>query len=152
MIDYTALTDQELTNVLDSATRESRGRLDRANIPAQIDEMNRRLLQAAGERPWGEWREPEGGAGAYPSGWNVAKDGKGWQSDVSGNTWEPGVKNWTEVALPDPTPEWVAPTGASSAYSIGPVVMLNGMKYLSLIDMNGWTPIGNPDFWEVISE
>lgn len=47
-------------------------------------------------------------------------------------------------------PEFVQPTGAHDAYSIGDRVMFNGTAFESTIDGNIWTPSGYPQGWKQI--
>lgn len=45
-----------------------------------------------------EWVQPTGAHDAYNTGDKTAHNGKRWVSNVDGNTWEPGVFGWDEVA------------------------------------------------------
>lgn len=40
----------------------------------------------------------------------------------------------------DGTPKWVQPCGATDAYNKGDIVDYNGVKYISTVDANVWTP------------
>lgn len=44
-------------------------------------------------------------------------------------------------------PEWKQPTGSTTAYNKGDKVTYNGVKYISLIDGNVWTPTDYPNGW-----
>lgn len=48
-------------------------------------------------------------------------------------------------------PDWVQPTGAHDAYSIGDEVMFEGTHYVSLIDNNTWSPTDYPQGWDVVT-
>lgn len=54
---------------------------------------------------------------------------------------------WARVSVEE-WPEWVQPTGAQDAYSIGDKVTYEGVRYVSLIDGNVWPPAAHPQGWE----
>lgn len=54
---------------------------------------------------------------------------------------------WTRISVEE-WPEWVQPTGAQDAYSIGDKVTYEGVRYVSLIDGNVWSPTAYPAGWE----
>ena len=54
---------------------------------------------------------------------------------------------WTRISVEE-WPEWVQPTGAQDAYSIGDKVTYEGVRYVSLIDGNVWSPAAYPAGWE----
>lgn len=152
-MDYTALTDSELAVELDKINREFTARQDRAALPGQIDEYNRRLLAAEGIEPWDAWRQPTSSHDSYPLGWQVEHGGTYWVATTSGTFSEPGVgSGWAQTDLPDSTPEWRAPEGLAQAYTIGDLVKFDGMKYRSLLEDNAWRPVGNPDAWDPVQE
>jgi hypothetical protein len=73
-----------------------------------------------------------------------------WKSLIDYNVWEPPI-GWREVVATG-YPEWVQPTGAHDAYSIGARVMFNTKVYESLIDANVWSPATYPAGWvEVVN-
>lgn len=79
-------------------------------------------------------------------------DGKLWkviQSHTVQENWTPdvSVSLFTEVTI-DEWPEWIQPTGAQDAYSIGDKVTFNGVHYVSLIGNNVWSPEALPSGWE----
>ncbi len=47
-------------------------------------------------------------------------------------------------------PEWVQPTMADDAYSIGDKVIFEGEVYESIIDGNTWSPTDYPQGWKLI--
>lgn len=150
-MDYTTLTDAELAVELDKINREFTARQDRAALPGQIDEYNRRLLAAEGIEKWDPWRQPTSSHDSYPLEWPVEHNGKYWLATTSGTFSEPGVgAGWAETSLPDTTPEWRSPEVASQAYTIGDVVRFDGMKYQSLIEANAWRPSSNEDAWYIV--
>lgn len=57
--------------------------------------------------------------------------------------YEPGAEGtasiFVEVSLEE-WPEWVQPTGAHDAYSLGAKVTHNGKKWTSDVDANTWEP------------
>ena len=68
-------------------------------------------------------------------------------------------ENWIPSELPalylnmmpeNVIPEWVQPTGAHDAYSIGDKVIFEGKVYESVIDGNTWSPIDHPSSWKEI--
>lgn len=46
---------------------------------------------------WPEWIQPTGAHDAYEKGYKVSHSGKHWISEISANTYEPGVYGWTEA-------------------------------------------------------
>lgn len=44
------------------------------------------------------WVQPLGASDSYDMGDRVSHGGRLWESDVSGNVWEPGVYGWRELA------------------------------------------------------
>lgn len=74
-----------------------------------------------------------------------AHGGKTWVSLIDYNVWEPPV-GWREVVAVG-YPEWVQPTGAHDAYSIGDRVAFNGADYESKINGNVWSPTAYPAGW-----
>lgn len=105
------------------------------------------------------WSQPLGATDAYPLGAKVTHNGKTWKNTIANNVWEPGVYGWEEVSdettdpeEPEPKPEepegpiteeypeWVQPTGAHDAYSIGDKVTHNGKQWVSTVDNNVWEP------------
>ena len=47
-------------------------------------------------------------------------------------------------------PEWVQPTGAHDAYSVGDKVIFEEKVYESVIDGNTWSPTNYPQGWEEV--
>lgn len=47
-------------------------------------------------------------------------------------------------------PQWVQPTGAQDAYTLGAKVTFNGLHYQSLINANVWSPSAYPQGWKLI--
>lgn len=96
------------------------------------------------------WSQPLGATDAYALGVKVTHSGKTWQSMIGNNVWEPGVYGWEEaIETTDPEepevpseeyPEWVQPTGAHDAYSIGDKVSYNGKHWMSNVNGNVWIP------------
>lgn len=63
------------------------------------------------------------------------------QAHTSQEGWEPPnvPALWTRVSL-DEWPEWVQPTGAQDAYSIGDKVSHSEKRWISAVDSNVWEP------------
>ena len=63
------------------------------------------------------------------------------QPHTSQEGWEPPnvPALWARVSL-DEWPEWIQPTGAQDAYSIGDKVSHNGKHWISTADANVWEP------------
>ena len=79
-------------------------------------------------------------------------DGRLWkviQAHTVQEDWTPdtAVSLFVEVSI-DEWPQWVQPTGASDAYSVGDKVTFEGVHYVSLIDNNVWSPADLPSGWE----
>lgn len=72
-----------------------------------------------------------------------------WTPDVSPSLWakmlidpeEPGIPEWEQ-------------SGATNGYSIGDIVIHNGIKYISLVENNTWEPgaQGTETLWEIYEE
>ena len=59
---------------------------------------------------------------------------------------------WTEISDPrEEYPEFIQPTGAHNAYSIGSKITFNNIHYISEIENNVWSPIDFPRGWRKIS-
>ena len=63
------------------------------------------------------------------------------QAHTSQDSWTPDLTPalWTRVSV-DEFPEWVQPTGAQDAYSIGDKVSYDGKHWISEVDANVWQP------------
>jgi len=139
------LTDEELTQLAADVGRE-RGLRE---IPVIMDDLNLKYLAAEGVEPGRDWRQPVGAHDAYPEDWEVLHNGKTWASLIPANVWEPGVSSWREVVPPEAPPaEWVQPTGAQDAYSLGDRVTFEGVIYTSIFNgANVWSPTDYPQAW-----
>ena len=65
------------------------------------------------------------------------------QPHTSQSDWTPDVAVSLFVRVDDPTiefPEWVQPSGAHDAYSLGAKVSHNGLHWISTVDNNVWEP------------
>lgn len=100
----------------------------------------------------------------YMTGDCCTEGGKTWRSTTDSNVWAPSAypQGWEEVGAedtddsgktdpepePEPEPEepeetypeWVQPTGAHDAYTIGDRVTYQGKVYESTMDGNVWVP------------
>lgn len=72
------------------------------------------------------------------------------QAHASQADWTPPATPalWARISVEE-WPEWVQPTGAQDAYSIGDKVTYEGVRYVSLIDGNVWSPTAYPAGWEM---
>lgn len=65
------------------------------------------------------------------------------QPHTSQSDWTPDVAVSLFVRVDDPTiefPEWIQPSGAHDAYSMGAKVSHNGLHWVSTVDNNVWEP------------
>lgn len=145
----TDATDDELAQYAAAIRQEQDRRRTLATAQKQMADLSMAYLSAAGVRPGDPWVQPAGAHDAYPEGWEVSHGGTTWVSTTPANVWEPGVSGWREkVEEGAAPPEWVAPTGAHDAYSLGDLVTYQGGTYRSLMDGNVWSPTDNPAGWE----
>lgn len=151
-VDMTALTDQELADLLASAHAEQEKRYTLSVIPQNVNVMNANYLTASGVIAGDAWKQPQGAHDAYPLDWKVTHNGKTWVSTTMSNVWEPPT-NWREeVTEGGGYPEWVQPTGAQDAYDTGDRVHYTptGLNYQSLINANTWSPVAYPAGWSEV--
>jgi hypothetical protein len=66
-----------------------------------------------------------------------------WTPDVA-------VSLFTEVSIVE-WPEFVQPTGSHDAYMTGDKVTFCGLRYVSLIDYNTYSPVAYPAGWQLQS-
>lgn len=89
---------------------------------------------------------PEWASGvSYKVGDRRRYDGRLWrcvQAHTSQSGWEPPSVPalWVRTSHDGEIPEWVQPTGAHDAYTMGDKVKHNGKVWQSLIDANIWEP------------
>ena len=71
------------------------------------------------------------------------------QAHTSQADWAPDATPalWVKVSVEE-WPEFVQPTGAHDAYNTGDKVTYNGVRYISLIDGNVYSPDDYPAGWE----
>ena len=75
------------------------------------------------------------------------------QNHISQSDWTPDTASSLFVEISDPNieyPEFVQPTGSHDAYSKGSKITFEGIKYVSLIDNNVWSPVSYPSGWEEV--
>lgn len=74
------------------------------------------------------------------------------QAHTSQEDWMPDQTPalYKPIAPPTIIPEWVQPTGAHDAYSIGDRVIFEGVVYESLINGNTWSPKAYPGGWKTV--
>lgn len=117
-----------------------------------IPHMESIVAEISGTLPAPTWVQPQGAHDAYSIGASVSHKSKKWRSLTASNVWEPGVSGWREQWSDGPSappPDWVQPTGAHDAYSIGDLVTFESAVYRSVINANVWSPISYPAGWEV---
>lgn len=112
------------------------------------------------------WAQPSGAHDAYKKGDIVNYNGTLYESLIDGNVWAPDVyaAGWELVKesseepegpdepVTEEYPDWVRPTGAHDAYSIGDIVKYNGQLYQSTINGNVWAPDEYPAGWTLYEE
>lgn len=92
----------------------------------------------------------------YSEGNRVKYEGKLYkvlQDHTSQSDWLPTIATSLYVEISDPNieyPEFVQPTGSQDAYSKGSKITFEGIKYVSLIDNNVWSPVSYPSGWEEV--
>ena len=134
-----------LRQVLDVELTTRRHRVEAEEV---LDGIAQTFSLEAGRTDGDEWVQPTGAHDAYPKAAVVAHKGKTWVNLTPANVWEPGVSGWREdVAEDSAPPEFVQPTGAHDAYSIGDLVTFDGAVYRSRIDGNVWSPMAHPAGW-----
>ena len=151
-MDLTALTDDELALHAQAVQVElDRRRLER-DLPARIDSLIGEYQATQGLGQGEEWVQPTGAHDAYRQGATVTHNGKVWDSLTPANVWEPGVSGWRErTPEGEDYPEFVQPTGAHDAYSLGDRVRFEGKNYESLMDGNVWSPAAYPAGWKELT-
>lgn len=69
--------------------------------------------------------------------------------------WTPDVAVSLFVEIPDPSieyPEFKQPTSTETAYMKGDKITFNGVKYISLVDYNVYSPTDYPNNWKLVDE
>lgn len=143
--DYSYEEFEELLNAIDV---EKNRRANLVYIPAMVKKLTEDYLEAVGQVNGSPWVQPTAAFDSYPKDWQVTHNDKTWDSTVAANVWEPPT-NWREVVEEGAAPpDWVQPTGAGDAYSIGDKVTFGGSVYTSTINGNSWSPTDYPAGWE----
>lgn len=145
------MSDQELVDQRRRIDKELARRATMRTGAGRIESIVREVLDAEGVQEGDPWRQPTGYADVYPKGWTVTHDGKTWVSLIDGNSLEPGVSGWREVAVEggDP-PEYVPPAGYQDAYNTGDRVTFQGAVYECLSDGVTWSPAEAPQHWKKV--
>ena len=151
-MDLTEYTDEQLNELEQALAEERDRRYIMANMPGQIETLVGTYQTAAGLGQGEEWKAPTSAHDAYRQGATVTHNGKVWESLTPANVWEPGVSGWRERTPEggDP-PEFVQPTGAHDAYSLGDRVRFEGKNYESLMNGNVWSPAAYPAGWKELT-
>lgn len=151
-MDLTEYTDEQLNELEQALAEERDRRYIMANMPGQIEQLIASYQDANGLGTGEEWVQPAGAHDAYRQGATVTHNGKVWDSLTPANVWEPGVSGWRErTPEGEDYPEFVQPTGAHDAYSLGDRVRFAGKNYESLRDGNVWTPAAYPAGWKELT-
>lgn len=150
-MDYTTMTEPELSNVIEEVQGELRRR---QNVEAVNREVSVVLRQARlngvteTPEPGAPWVQPTGAHDAYMAGDVVTDDGKTWESTIDNNVWRPGVSGWREKTSDGSPPEFVTPAGQHDAYNTGELITFNGDVYKARQDGLVWSPADYPQGWE----
>ena len=151
-MDLTEYTDEQLNELEQALVEEQDRRRLAADLPTQIETLVDTYQTAVGLGQGEEWVQPTGAHDAYRQGATVTHNGKVWDSLTPANVWEPGVSGWREKVEEGAGPaEWVQPTGAHDAYSLGDRVRFEGKNYESLMDGNVWSPAAYPAGWKELT-
>lgn len=145
MLDYSTLTDEELSEHISAAYSEERRRQVIARAESESEKLAAEWTKAVGRSQGDEWTQPHGAYDAYLKDSIVSHSGKNWVSLIPANVWEPGVSGWREYTEDgDMPPVWIQPTGAHDAYQIGDRVTFDSLVYVSTINGNVWSPADYP--------
>ena len=106
-IDWSSLTDQELSDECMAANNESNRRRVRQEAPAKLEHLNRETLHAEGIVDGSDW-SPRLGHNAYPIGFRVLHNGSEWENLIPANVWEPGLdpRLWKDLTNVIPEGVW----------------------------------------------
>ena len=157
-MDLSAMTDEELSALVDSASQMLAKRQSQAAVDRQVADVLRTARdEGVTETPavGAAWVQPEGAHDAYLSGDVVEHSDKMWASTIDYNVWEPGVSGWREQPVENedgtPTvPDYLPPTGAHDAYMTGDRVMFEGEAYEAVMDNVSWSPSEHPPAWRKV--
>lgn len=152
VIDYSTLTDAEVTALKSAASLEEQRRLRVARAPEQAEAVAATYLKDIGRTSGTAWVQPTGAHDAYPLGHKVTYNGKTYESLIPANVWAPDLDaRWWKDLTTVPAPgAW---SGASVAYKVGDVVTYNGSSYQCLqahTSQAGWTPTAVPALWKKV--
>lgn len=147
-IDLTGMTLPEVRALKELTEAEIRRRDIVFESEVKAEALATDYLIAVGRTPGSEWVQPVGAHDAYPVGFEVEFEGKGWTSLLSGNVWKPGVTAWREASAEGANPPtWVQPLGAHDSYSSGFAVSFEDAVWVSLVNGNVWPPSSDPTLW-----
>lgn len=99
----TDATDHELEAYRRAIVAEQERRRTLAEAPGKLDQIGRDVLAAEGITEGAEWQPGR----AYPAGWRVTHEDRGFTSQISNNVWPPGDPNDPQTVRwwkPDPAP------------------------------------------------
>lgn len=153
-IDLSSLSDGELDQLRQDVGTEIERRRVLAEAPNRVEAIAEEVWRASGKEDGDKWVQPTGAHDAYPVGVVVTYAGKTWENITPANVWIPGESGWREITDKGSgaAPEWVQPSGAHDAYTVGDRVSFEGSVYESTINGNVWSPASNPQGWKVVAE
>ena len=126
------------------------------NVNVETDEGNVEIIS--------DFKQPQGTHDAYAKGVKVVFNGSVYESTIDSNVYSPTdyPQGWTLVkdnSTEEPVedtpvedevtsiPEFIQPTGAQDAYSLGDLVLYKGSTYESAIANNVYSPEAYPQGW-----
>lgn len=149
-IDYSTLSNEDLSSVMRSAEGELKARQTLIETEDKVVELQERFLRVRDrdvpENDVPNWTQPTGAHDVYPKGFIVRHDGKIWVNQHPMNSWEPGTTNsqWIQSVTPEPEneagiPEW----GVGQEVMSGDLRVYEGTVWSAVIDHvthEGWVP------------
>ena len=157
IIDYTALTDSEVTQLKSEASLEEQRRIRVLRAPAQAEAVVVEYLKDVGRVEGSVWVQPTGAHDAYPVGYKVKHQINGkdvvWESLIVANTTIPGSDpRWWKDLTTELDPNAWNPNYKD--YLIGDVVTYETKSYECLqghTSQPSWTPAAVPSLWKELS-
>lgn len=151
-IDYTSLTDAEVTQLKLEALAEEDRRLRVAQAPIQAESLSMSYLQDVGRVSGAAWVQPQGAHDCYPVGYVVRHLDADWESLIPANVWAPGSDPtlWKDLT---PTSDLEAWDPNSKLYLVADEVTYENDRYRCLqqhTSQAGWTPVAVPALWQMI--
>ena len=151
-IDFSALSDEDLKIVMESASSELYSRRVITGSLREAEDNANRYLRARDKYETNElgepihppaWLPPTAAHDAYPVGYIVSHNGKNWQNIHFANSWEPGTTNSQWRDMSEPEPGGILAWGPGQSVRIGAARTHNGRVWEALVDHVthiGWEP------------